>query len=111
MTDEEMEKTIRFILGQQAQFASDLQQMELRMQQFQEQMGKLADAVITVTGLVGKIGEAQIKTAEAQAKTDARVAELAEKGRETEERLNTFIVAVERYISERRNGHKGNDER
>ncbi len=107
MTNEEVERAIQFILEQQAQFAAELQKTELRMQQFreqvQEQMGKLTDAVITVTGLVGKIGEAQVRA-------DEKIAEWAERGRETEERLNAFIVVVERYISERHNGNKEDDE-
>ena len=47
-----------------------------------------------------------------QAQADARLAELAEQQKrtdavlaETGERLNIFINVVERYISERRNGH------
>ena len=111
MTNEEMEKTIHFILEQQAQFAADMQIVK-------EQMGKLTDAVITLTGFIGKVSEAQTETAkaqamtaEAQARADEKIAELAEQGRATEERLNAFILIVERYISERRNGNKRDDQR
>jgi hypothetical protein len=107
MTNEEIARTIQLILSQQAQFAAELQQMEA-------QFGKLTDAVITVTGMVGKLAEAQVEATTAQARTDAKVAELAagllelaQKGKETEERLNTFITVVERYISEQRNGRGG----
>ena len=62
-----------------------------------EQIGRLADAVLAITGIVDRIGNAQERT-------ERKVAELAEAQSRTEARLNIFIGAVERYISEHRNG-------
>lgn len=97
MTPEEMEKTIQFILEQQAQFAVSIQKLT-------EKHAALADATIGNTGMIGRIlkvldriTEEHVKLAEAQAHTDLKVAELTV-------RLDAFIVTVERYISERRNG-------
>jgi len=105
MTSEEMERAMEFLLDHHAKFAAELQQSRDDMQiiretqrDFQSQLGKLGEAVIALTGMVGRIAEAQIRTdtrvaeiAEAQVAMTARVAEIAE-------RLNDFIVVVERYI-------------
>lgn len=113
MTPEEMERAIEFLLDHHAKFAAELQQSRDDMQiiretqrEFQSQLGKLGEAVIALTGMVGRVAEAQITTdarvaeiAEAQLATNAQVAEIAE-------RLNDFIVVVERYITEGRNGKK-----
>ena len=109
MTNEEIGQRIEFIIEQQAQFASDVQMLrELQAADaklLKEQYRNLSDAVITVVGLVGRIAEAQERTdkrlaelAEGLARTDANVAELTE-------RLNIFINVVEKYIS--RNGNNG----
>ena len=82
MTDEELNKKIEFIIEQQAQFAADIQLMrevhdadtKLLKEEthlMKEQLHGLSDAVITIVGLVGKLTEAQQRT-------DAKVAELAE---------------------------------
>jgi chromosome segregation ATPase len=112
MTGEEMERAIQFIIEQQSRFAADMQQMKeqfaAEMQRiesrFGEQLGKQGEAIIALTGMVGRIAEAHIKTeakvaelAESQARTNSEMAELAG-------RLNDFILVVERYISEGRNG-------
>jgi len=101
MTNEEMEKSIHFIIGQQAQFAADLQRLTEVQAGFQTQLGKLSDATLTVVGVVGQIAEAQAKAdakiaalAEAQARTEKQLSE-------TDERLNALINTVERYISSR----------
>jgi hypothetical protein len=106
MTPEEMERAMEFLLDHHAKFAAELQQNRDDMQiiretqrEFQSQLGSLGEALIALTGMVGRIAEAQIRTdtrvaeiAEAQIATNAQVAEIAE-------RLNDFIVVVERYIS------------
>ena len=104
MNDEEMQQKMEFIINQQAQFAVDIQQLR-------ESQSKLTDAVIGVVGVVGKLAEQVEEIAEAQKRTDEKFIELAESQKrtdaklaETDERLNIFINAVERYISERRNG-------
>ena len=105
MTPEEMERAIHFIINQQAQFVTDIQQVrEVQAQfatdlqamravqaEFQTQLGKVTDATLTLIGLVGRVTEAQVRT-------EQRLVE-------TNDRLNTFIVTVERYINE----HNGNE--
>ncbi|HEX8144271.1 MAG TPA: hypothetical protein VF553_16845 [Pyrinomonadaceae bacterium] len=101
MTDEEMQKNMDFIIEQQAQFAANIQIHEERLARIEENMirhdeklAKIEDNLDRAIGLVGAI-------AVAQADTEVKLAR-------TDERLNAFIVTVERYISEGRNGKHGN---
>jgi hypothetical protein len=95
---ERIEQKIEFIVNQQAQFSVDLANLQARfsadLQQLREQVSRLTDASLAMMGMIGKL-------AEAQARTDAKVAALAEKGAETEERLNVLIGIVERSLSQR----------
>ena len=100
MGDGEVEKRIEFIIEQQAQFASDIQILR-------ERQSHLTDALVTVVGVVGQLAEAQQRTdarlAELAAHVDEKFAELAEAQARTDDRLNGLIDAVERFVS--RNGH------
>jgi len=106
MTDEQIEQRIEFIIEQQAQFSSDIQVLrEIQAadtKMLKEQYRNLSDAVVAVVGLVGKLAEAQERTeqrvaelTEGLARTDANVAELTE-------RLNIFIDVIEKYIKQER---------
>ena len=111
MTNEEMEKTIQFILAQQAQFAANLgalaasqkeltdSQKELaQAQQRTEQRWERAEEGIRSLLAIAEIHDREIATlAETQA-------QFAESQKETNDRLNALIDTVERYISEGRNG-------
>ena len=92
MTNEEMERVIEFVLKQQAQFTIDL--------------GRVGNNLETVVNLLGQVANTQLTMAEAQVRSDSRIAELAEAQKntaealtETNERLNALIVVVERYFS------------
>lgn len=112
LNEEEINRKIEFIINQQAQFAADLQSLrEVQAADsafMRESYHTLTGAVTTLVNLVGKLAEAQerteLKLAEYAARTDAKLAELAEAQARTDERLNIFINIVERYIS--RNGGK-----
>ncbi len=99
MTQDDIERNIKFIVEQQAQFVTDLHQVR-------EVLHTHSEAITAIIGMVGRIAEAQLRTetnlAEFQRRTETRFAELAEAQRETHERLNAFIVVVEKFIS--RNG-------
>jgi len=115
MTDEEMRRTVEFILQQQAQFTADMLRMSEENARFaaetRQNFGRLGEAVIAITGILGRLGDGQERLERAQELTEKRVAELAaaqtalaQAQARTDERLNTFIGVVERYISEHRNG-------
>jgi chromosome segregation ATPase len=112
---ERIEQKIEFIVNQQAQFAIDLQALREELQQShtvlqkqidqqQQQIGKLNEAVVGLVGMVGRLAEAQAKTEARMVEVAEGMRKLEEKGAETEERLNVFIHVVERYFSERQKG-------
>ena len=91
MTQEEIEKTIQFILEQQAQFSANQQGVGERVTRLETNMAEMARAQIHLNEVV---------------------AVMADTHRHTEEKLDAFIGVLERYISDGRNGgDKSSDER
>ncbi len=108
MTHEEMERAIEFILKQQAQFTMNIQKLEEAQSNAERRMDRMEGAFV---GLVNLIGDSQKQTqaqiseiAQAQKRTEAALAETNERVAEISERLNSFIVVVERYINKNQNG-------
>jgi hypothetical protein len=97
MTGEEMERTIAFILEQQAQASASNAQTQATMARQAERLDRLTERTdrnaegITALLAIAEMHEREItENREAQARTD--------------ERLNALINTVERYISKGRNG-------
>jgi ribosome-associated translation inhibitor RaiA len=84
-----------------------MQQMQEVQAGFQTQLGKLTDATLTVTGLMGQVLQAQAKTEERFAKIDERFQALEQKLSQTDDRLNVLIDIVERYITGRNGKSEG----
>jgi acyl transferase domain-containing protein len=80
---DEMQKTMQFILEQQAQFAVNLQKTEERVARLEEHMTEMARA---------------------QTHMNEAVAVMADTHKHTEEKLEAFIGGLERYISSDQNG-------
>jgi hypothetical protein len=108
MTNEEMQRTMQFIVEQQAQFAADMQKIkeaqvfnEQRFEHLSNAMLELAEAQTRSEARMASLAEAQERTekklAETNAETNSRLAD-------TDKRLNSLITVIERYISETRNG-------
>ncbi|MCA1615082.1 MAG: hypothetical protein LC795_15800 [Acidobacteria bacterium] len=120
--DEEIKRNIEFIVRQQAQFGTDMQQLretQARSEQKWERTAEGINALLAIAEIhQQEINELRQAQAQAQARTDAQVAEARvradAKSAETDERLNALINTVERIISERRNGGRkeaeGSDE-
>ncbi|HWS88964.1 MAG TPA: hypothetical protein VN282_18465 [Pyrinomonadaceae bacterium] len=97
MTGEDIERTIAFILEQQAQASAFNAQTQSTMAQLTERLDRLTERTdrnaegITALLAIAEMHEREItENREAQSRTD--------------ERLNALINTVERYISEGRNG-------
>ncbi len=104
MTNEEMQRTMGFIVEQQAQFAANFLKLEDSIQRLEGvqtkadgRMGRMETAMVGVFRLV-------TETAKAQKEIAKRVDALTAAQAHTDERLSALINTVERYISEGRNG-------
>ena len=104
MTNEEMQRKMEFIIEQQAQFAVNIQRLEEAQTNAEARMTRLEGAVVGIVGLIDRIIKAQERTDENVAELAKQVLVIAEAQARTDERLNTLITVVERFISEYRNG-------
>ena len=108
MADDKMERTMQFIIEQQAQNTVAIGQLTEKVDKLTEKVDKLSDKVdrtadsVAALLTIAEIHEREITAvSEAQTRTDEQRAE-------TDKRLNALIKIVERYISERRNGDASN---
>ena len=118
MSPEDMERTMQFLLSQQAQFSADFAKLEVKVDRVTDavlgltgSLGHLTGVVDRLTGVVGQLAERQAETerlfAEQRRETDRRFAELADAQKRTDEHLNTveghldaLIVTFERHLRE-----------
>jgi uncharacterized protein YoxC len=97
MTEQEIEKTITFILKHQAQLTATVDRLAERVDGIAEKVDGLAEKV-------NRIAEKVDRNAEGISALLA-IAEIHDREiKETDERLNALINTVERHISEGRNG-------
>lgn len=106
MADEDkIQKQMEFIIEQQAQFASDIQQLREVQATTENLLGRLT--AVTTAGFkelgekVSALVDAQIKTEERVSTLTEKMSALAEAQAHTDQRLNVIID----IISESRNGH------
>ena len=94
MTNEEFEKRMEFILEQQAQFTSDIQQLREAQAQTEQLVNRLAAVTLEgfkdVNAKIDALVDSHIRLTESQTRTD--------------ENLRNLIAVVDRYFSEGRNG-------
>ena len=93
MSPDEIERTVQFLLRQQAQFAADFEKLTAKTD-------RLTDAVVGLTGIVGRLAEGHERLRESQERTDARLRELAEQAKRTEANLDALIDMFERHLRE-----------
>jgi hypothetical protein len=95
MNSEEFEKRMDFFLEQQAQFASDIQQLCEAQAQTDNVVARLANVTMAgfndVNSKINVLVDSQINLTEAQSRTD--------------ENLRNLITVVDRYFSEGRTGN------
>src|ERR1044072_5288329 len=121
MTNEEMQKTMQFILEQQAQFTANQHQTDDRGARLETNMAEMAREVSQVSREVGEMSREVGEVSRGLAGVSREVSELTrtqthmnevvaamlDAHRHTDERLDAFIGVLERYISEDRNGKGG----
>ena len=90
MTNEEIQRTMEFVIKQQESFAESMEKADSRM-------NRLESAFVNNFNMV-------TVTAKAQKELTEKVIALAEAQANTDERLNILITTVERYFNDKRNG-------
>lgn len=104
MTWEEMERTMAFIVEQQAQTNVTVGRLSERIDALTVKVDRNTDGISALLA-VSEIQAAEIRDMTESIRTLAdRQREADERGRQTDERLNALINIVERHISEVRNG-------
>jgi hypothetical protein len=90
MTNEEIQRTMEFIIKQQESFAESMEKADGRM-------NRLESTFVASFNMV-------TETAKAQKELTEKVNALAEAQANTDERINVLITTVERYFNDKRNG-------
>jgi hypothetical protein len=66
MSPEEMQRAMQFVLSQQAQFAADMTRVEAVLGQLTAKTDRMADGILSLTGVVGHLAEDLRELAEGQ---------------------------------------------
>ena len=109
MTNEEMQKTMQFILEQRAQFAADLQKAQESQAETNQIVNRLAAATLArfestdarISALSEDVDAKFAALIDAQMRTDEAV-------KKTDEAVRNLTAVVDRYFRER-NGQKGSE--
>ena len=89
MGNDNVQKQLDFIVGQQAQLVLNFEKADERLTRLEN---IVANAYVDMRDRYNALVDAQLKTEE-------KIGNLAEAQQRTEERLNVFIEVVERHIS------------
>ena len=115
MNNEEFDRKMAFIVEQQAQFASDIQQLQESQAQLQESQARTDQVVAQTAQVVGQMGEVVTRLANVthagfaevntkiNALVDAQI-RTEESLSRTDENLRDFIAVVDRRFDQGRNG-------
>jgi hypothetical protein len=85
MSPDEIERTVQFLLQQQAQFAADFEKLSGKTE-------RVADGLIGLTTIMGQL-------LSAQQRTDQQLKETVQQLRETDARLTEHIGTVESHLN------------
>lgn|SRR5690348_13696737 len=98
----DVERTMQFILDAQARHATALQEHDAILKQHAETLRRNEAQIATVTDLIGRLAQAELRLVEDMRTLRQAQADAAERGRALDERLNILIDIVDKLI--RRNG-------
>jgi hypothetical protein len=99
MSPEDMQRTMQFLLNQQAQFAADSATLQARFAELTTKTDRLADGIMGLTGIVGHVVRGLDGLAEGQRRTDEQLRETAQSLKETDARLTAHIGTVESHLN------------
>ncbi len=101
---DEMQRTMQFILEQQAQFVVNQQKIEERVTKLEVNLGEIAQAQADLSRAQADLARSQAEMVRTQTHMNEVVAVMADTHTHTEEKLDAFIGVLERYISSGRSG-------
>ena len=104
MTNEEMQKTMSFILEQQAESSSQVGALVEAQKRTDEGIRALLSIAEIHEREINTIGHQVSSLSQEIRNVSLEISNLSETTRATDERLNALIGVVERQISEGRNG-------
>ena len=104
MTNAEMQKTMEFIVNQEAQSSAKIDALAEAQTRNTEGIRALLSIAEIHEREIATLGDKIAQVGEKIAQVGQRIAEVSENGRATDERLSALINTVERQISEGRNG-------
>lgn len=104
MINEDMQKTMQFILEQQAQLAASMQKFDERQVNAEERTTVIEDVMVRLANIQVDQHRRMDEHHNRMDEFEETMQKIAAIQKETTERLNILVNTVERYISERRNG-------
>ena len=107
MDDEKLEKTIEFILNNQAQFTVDIQLMQETQKEGEKRVNVLERVCLNLYNASVEQKDAIAEQTKNINQLSADVRELREGQKETDERLNAVILMAENFFS----GENGNSKK
>ena len=97
MANEEMQRTMGFVVNQQARFSEGMEQLRESHAQAEKRISNLETAFVGLAGIMTDIGKAQQALAERVTQLAADIAELREAQAHTDQRVNALIDIIERW--------------
>lgn len=99
MDDEKLQRTIEFIIENQAQFTVEMQKLQESQKEAEKRTNVLERAVLNLYNTSVETTKNIQQLTDNQKQLTADIKELREGQKETDERLNAVILMIERYLS------------
>jgi chromosome segregation ATPase len=107
MDDEKLEKTMEFILNNQAQFTVDIQMLQEANKEAEKRISILERAAVNLFNALTETNKNIGAVTEKVDLVTGKVSRLADFQKETDERLNAVILLAEKFFS----GENGDSEK
>ena len=99
MDNEKLEKTIEFILNNQAQFTVDIQLLQEANKDAEKRLSVLERATVNLYNSLTETNKNVSAVADKVDRLADKVDKLADSQKETDERLNAVILMAEKFFS------------
>ncbi len=100
MNNEDFERQMEFILAQQAKFEEFFVKQKDYNTEVNARLDRTDRQIAELVGFTGVLRDALVGLTHHAERHDREMADLVERGRETDARLNALILIVERHISD-----------